>query len=109
MVISTEHLNHRDTETQRRRNQWFENKTPSCLLCASVSLWFNSCLDSFSQELEMSKLSRRSFAKASAAALAAPMFVHGRNLNDKMNIAMIAVGGRGGANLGGVKSENITV
>src|SRR5947209_16388208 len=57
----------------------------------------------------MSKLSRRSFAKANAVALTAPMFVHGRNLNDKMNIAMIAVGGRGGANLNGVKSENITV
>lgn len=56
----------------------------------------------------MSKLSRRSFAKASAAALAAPMFVRALGQNEKMNIAMIAVGGRGGANLNGVKSENIT-
>ncbi len=57
----------------------------------------------------MSKLSRRTFGKAAAVALAAPTFVRGRNLNDKLNIAMIAVGGRGGANLKGVQSENIVV
>lgn len=57
------------------------------------------------------RLSRRTFHKAalaSAASLfAAPAILRGRNLNEKLNIAMIGVGGRGGANLGGVSSENI--
>lgn len=61
----------------------------------------------------MSKpLSRRSFHKvaiSTAAALAAPAFVRGRNLNDKLNIAVIGSGGRGAANLNGVKSETIAV
>jgi predicted dehydrogenase len=39
--------------------------------------------------------------------LAAPTIVRGRNLNEKLNIAMIGVGGRGAANLRGVASENI--
>lgn len=55
--------------------------------------------------------SRRQFGRAVAGtalgAFAAPAFARGRNLNDKLNIAMIGVGGRGGANLGGVASENI--
>jgi predicted dehydrogenase len=58
------------------------------------------------------KLSRRDFAKTAAlgaATLCAPTIVRGRNLNDKMNIAMIGSGGRGAANLAGVSSENITV
>jgi predicted dehydrogenase len=38
---------------------------------------------------------------------AAPAIVRGRNLNEKLNIAMIGVGGRGAANLHGVASENI--
>jgi predicted dehydrogenase len=33
--------------------------------------------------------------------------LRGRNLNEKLNIAMIGVGGRGAANLDGVKSETI--
>src|SRR5437763_5243290 len=60
----------------------------------------------------MSKLTRRAFGQAAlgtAAVLAAPTFVRGRNLNDKLSIAMIACGGRGAANLGQVKSENIAV
>jgi predicted dehydrogenase len=40
-------------------------------------------------------------------ALAAPAIVRGRNLNETLNIAMIGVGGRGAANLGGVSGENI--
>lgn len=58
------------------------------------------------------RITRRTFAKtsvAAAATLTAPTFVRGRNLNEKLNIAMIGVGGRGGANLRGVASENITV
>src|SRR5207237_8613211 len=49
----------------------------------------------------------RAMAGAAAGAIAAPAIVRGRNLNDKLNIAMIGVGGRGGANLQGVASENI--
>ncbi len=55
--------------------------------------------------------SRRQFGRAvvSAAAgiFAAPAVVRGRNLNEKLNIAVIGVGGRGEANLEGVDSENI--
>ncbi len=53
---------------------------------------------------------RRQFGRAAAGALAtfaAPAIVRGRNLNDKLNIAAIGVGGRGGSNLQGVSSENI--
>jgi predicted dehydrogenase len=44
-------------------------------------------------------------------AIAAPAIVRGRNLNDKLNIAMIATGGRGGFNLKqtAIASENIVV
>ncbi len=54
---------------------------------------------------------RRQFGQAVASAalgtLFAPAIVRGRNLNEKLNIAMIGVGGRGAANLAGVASENI--
>ena len=57
-------------------------------------------------------LSRRQFvassaALAGAAVLGFPAVLRGRNLNDKMNLAVIACGGRGGKNLEDVKSENI--
>ena len=58
---------------------------------------------------------RRQFARLVAGtavgAIAAPAFVRGRNLNDKLNIAMIATGGRGGFNLNqaAIASENIVV
>src|SRR5688500_13798211 len=60
----------------------------------------------------MSRQSRRRFLKTSAALsasalFAAPAIVSGRNLNEKLNIAVIATGGRGAANLGSVASENI--
>ena len=59
------------------------------------------------------KSTRRQFgrrlAAASVAAFAAPAVVRGRNLNEKLNIAIIGSGGRGGANLQGVASENIVV
>ena len=55
--------------------------------------------------------SRRQFGRALAGSavgiMAAPAIVRGRNLNEKLNIAMIGVGGRGGSNLGDVGSENI--
>jgi predicted dehydrogenase len=59
-----------------------------------------------------SGLSRRQFCQrtaATAAVIAAPAFLRGRNLNSKLNIAMFACGKRGAANLKGVASENITV
>src|SRR5215204_3885106 len=57
-------------------------------------------------------LSRRQFSKRLAASalgtLVAPAFLRGQNLNGKLNIAIIGVGGRGGSNLGEVgKSDNI--
>ena len=58
----------------------------------------------------MAKLNRRQFHRttlAAASALAAPAILRGENLNSKLNIAVIAVGGRGRANLQGVASENI--
>jgi len=54
---------------------------------------------------------RREFGRAAAAlaagAFAAPAVVRGRNLNEKLNVACIGVGGRGGSNLKSVESENI--
>jgi len=55
--------------------------------------------------------SRRSFLKLSAATgvatLTAPNFLRARDSQNKLNIAIIGAGGRGGANLSGVSSENI--
>jgi len=55
-------------------------------------------------------IDRRRFlgqAAATTAVLTAPNFIRARNANEKLNIAIIGVGGRGGANLGGVSSQNI--
>ncbi len=41
------------------------------------------------------------------AALGAPALLRGAGLNEKLNIAIIGVGGRGGGNLGAVSGENI--
>jgi predicted dehydrogenase len=58
------------------------------------------------------RLTRRGFVKSAAAAGSAvafgiPALVRGRNLNDKLNIAIIGSGGRGAANMRSVESENI--
>lgn len=57
------------------------------------------------------RLGRRTFIKSSvlagAATIAAPSILHGMDLNEKLNIAIIGAGGRGGANTRGVASENI--
>ncbi|QDU79530.1 Inositol 2-dehydrogenase [Polystyrenella longa] len=57
------------------------------------------------------EVTRRQFLKttaiASASTFAAPAFLRGQNLNDKLDIAVIGVGGRGGSNLQNVSSENI--
>jgi predicted dehydrogenase len=62
-------------------------------------------------ERVVQKPTRRQFARvvagAAVAALAAPSVVRGRNLNDKLNIAIIGAGGRGASNLHDVASENI--
>jgi predicted dehydrogenase len=60
----------------------------------------------------LSRLTRRQFTgtvlAASAGVLAAPGYVRGLNLNSKLNVAAIAVGGRGGGNLSEVAAtENI--
>jgi predicted dehydrogenase len=55
-------------------------------------------------------LNRRQFGRtlaAAGAAFAFPAIVRGRNLNEKLRIAMIGVGGRGAANLDGVAAEEI--
>ena len=61
---------------------------------------------------ESHSLSRRSFLRSSAAAagaatLGAPAVSRGQDANDRLNIAIIGAGGRGGGNLGAVASENI--
>jgi predicted dehydrogenase len=49
----------------------------------------------------------RVLAGSAAATFAVPAFLRGRNLNEKLNIAVIGTGGRGGSNLHDVSSENI--
>lgn len=54
---------------------------------------------------------RRQFTRqalVSAAALSAPAFLRGQNLNSKLNIAVIGSGGRGGASINALSAENIT-
>jgi cell division GTPase FtsZ len=54
------------------------------------------------------KMTRRQFVGGALAAVAgAPALLRGQNLNNKLNIAVIGVGGRGGASVSGVRSENI--
>jgi len=56
-------------------------------------------------------LSRRQFSRTMFAAVGAlgvaPAFLRGENLINKLNIAIIGAGGRGGSNLQSVSSENI--
>jgi predicted dehydrogenase len=53
-------------------------------------------------------ITRRQFVAASAGAvIAVPGIVHGRNLGERLNIAIIGSGGRGASNLSNVSSENI--
>jgi predicted dehydrogenase len=57
--------------------------------------------------MKPSFLSRRRFLAAAFAASAAPAFLRAQSPNSRLNIAVIACGGRGAANLSGVSSENI--
>ena len=56
-------------------------------------------------------LSRRRFLGAGVAATTlgwtAPAILRGRNLNEKLNIAVIGSGGRGASNMRSLESENI--
>src|ERR1043165_3218082 len=55
-------------------------------------------------------ISRRQFCSvltSSAAVMAAPAILRGKNLSEKLDIAVIGAGGRGGSNLSSVSSENI--
>ena len=56
-------------------------------------------------------ISRRQFNRAllgtAFSSLAAPAFLRGQNLNNKLNIAVIGAGGRGAADTEAVTSENI--
>ena len=56
------------------------------------------------------RVTRRVFTKTTVAAssvFAVPAILRGRNLNEKLNIAVIGCGGRGASNMRGVESENI--
>ena len=58
------------------------------------------------------RFNRRSFLQTSAAigavaTLSVPNIVRARNLNEKLNIAMIGIGNRGQRNTGYFKGENI--
>src|ERR1051325_10802188 len=57
-------------------------------------------------------LTRRQFLRSAAlvagvATFASPALLRGKSLNEKLNIAIIGAGGRGGSNLESVASENI--
>lgn len=58
-------------------------------------------------------LTRRSFVQATAAlagsaVFGAPAFLRARNLNEKLNLAVIGCGGRGASNMRSCESETIT-
>ena len=59
------------------------------------------------------QITRRQFVRsaltAAGAAAGMPALLRGRNLNDKLNIAIIGAGGRGITDTAGVASENIAV
>ena len=57
----------------------------------------------------MSRITRRSWLTTTAAgvgALSAPAIVRGRNLNERLDIAIIGCGGRGAGNMNSVESQN---
>jgi hypothetical protein len=58
--------------------------------------------------MQPSVVSRRRFcSNLASAAVFAPAIVRAQNLNDKVDIAIVGCGGRGGANLSSVAGENI--
>ena len=71
----------------------------------------NFASSSSNSRVAVAQPTRRQFGRtvmsSAIGVMAAPANLRGRNLNEKLNIAMIGVGGRGAANLKGVASENI--
>ena len=59
----------------------------------------------------LKQTTRRQFLRASTAAAAlgfsAPAILRGRNLNEKLDLAVIGSGGRGASNMRSVESQNI--
>lgn len=59
----------------------------------------------------LGKTNRRTFIKTTvvcgASALASPAVVRGRNLNERLNVAVIGCGGRGASNMAKVETQNI--
>jgi predicted dehydrogenase len=53
------------------------------------------------------QFTRTALAAAAMATFASPALLRGKDLNDKLNIAVIGAGGRGAADTSAVKSENI--
>ena len=57
------------------------------------------------------RFSRRRFLESCTTAgvtlLAAPAWLRGKSLNEKLNVAFVGVGGKGESNLGGLAGENI--
>jgi predicted dehydrogenase len=68
-------------------------------------------LGSTTRLMNADRLSRRHFTRQLLTTVGgiatAPVLLRGQNLNNKLNIAVIATGGRGGSNLESVSSENI--
>lgn len=61
----------------------------------------------FYMKQHQSELSRRKFVGLGLASALAPSVGRAQSPNSKLNIGIIGSGGRGGANLNGVKSQNI--
>src|ERR687887_822805 len=55
------------------------------------------------------QITRRQFVSSALVVAGAPALLRARNLNDKLNIAIIGAGGRGITNTAEVGSENIVV
>ncbi len=69
-----------------------------------------NCTKNHNGITESRSQTRRTFLKTAAAGactFAAPAILRGQNLNEKLNIAIIGSGGRGGSNMKSVESENI--
>src|SRR4051812_13695974 len=73
----------------------------------SGALLFSSWL-SRKGPVMLRRVSRRHFLAAGAGALAAPGFLRAKDAPERLNIAVIGCGGRGGSNLAAVSGENIT-
>jgi len=62
---------------------------------------------SLNETAEPSRVDRRKFIKTSSLAAGAPALVRGQNLNSKLNIACIGIGGKGRSDTDSCAGENI--